>query len=722
MSLSFVSSDYRSLLLGGSALVLLASAPPSAASEPVTAEAAPVDKVADVVVTASGFEQRIEQAPASISVISREEIQALRAVSIAEILNEIEGVDTGAAVGKTGGQTINIRGMGADYTLVLIDGRRQNAAGSVTPNGFGETSTSFLPPVSAIDRIEVVRGPVSTLYGSDAMGGVINIITRRIGDAWTGSASAHYTLQGDDEFAPIRGGDLYLAGPLVPDRIGMALRASRSEREQSSLTYERVDGTSTPVTGFGRSATANEIWSAGARINLALHPAHDLWLDVDAARQWYDNGSGQLGTNTLAGGYENALEFNRDQLTLAHNWRLPLGVLESTLSRNFTEKRGRIVPTLVPGTGGRPRTIETTSVIFDTKFFSQWRNHTFTLGGQFWDAEMIDGVTPTPFTFVQWAVFAEDEWRFTDSFALTVGLRHDEHSTFGDHQSPRAYGVWNVSDHWTLKGGVSSGYKAPRVEQLAPGINGFGNQGRLPLIGSPGLRPETSVSSEFAVFYDNRNNLRTSLTLYSNRFEDKIATGTAVANCTAGISAAAYAAGTYPKTGCVDVGFYPATATFGQSTNIDEAETRGLEATGRLRVSQALTLQANYSYTRSEQTSGPAAGRPLTDTPEHMVNASLRWEATDRLNLWVRSEYRSERYRGEGAAQDALGDYAAYGLVHIGGAYQIDRNLRLNAALYNVLDTDFVSLLPYSSPVLYAPEYANNQEPRRLWVAVTASF
>ncbi len=78
--------------------------------------------------------------------------------------------------------------MPSDYTLVLIDGRRQNAPGGVTPNGFGETSTSFLPPYSAIDRIEVVRGPMSTLYGSDAMGGVVNIITRKAGDHWVGTA------------------------------------------------------------------------------------------------------------------------------------------------------------------------------------------------------------------------------------------------------------------------------------------------------------------------------------------------------------------------------------------------------------------------------------------------------------------------------------------------------------------------------------------------------
>src|SRR3546814_17854218 len=83
--------------------------------------------------------------------------------------------------------------MPSQYTLILIDGRRQNAAGNVTPNGFNETSTSFMPPLSAIERIEVIRGPMSTLYGSDAMGRVINIITRKGDKEWTGSGTQNYT-------------------------------------------------------------------------------------------------------------------------------------------------------------------------------------------------------------------------------------------------------------------------------------------------------------------------------------------------------------------------------------------------------------------------------------------------------------------------------------------------------------------------------------------------
>jgi outer membrane receptor for ferrienterochelin and colicins len=719
--MSFFAVSRRSTLLAASALAALATGQAANAEDLTEEQRQSTTRIADVVVTASGFEQRITQAPASISVVPRKDIEEMRATSVAEILTNIEGVDVGAAVGKTGGQTINIRGMGSDYTLILIDGRRQNTAGSVTPNGFGETSSSFMPPVSAIERVEVVRGPVSTLYGSDAMGGVVNIITRKVGDVWGGSASANYTLQGDDDFGDLWGGDFYANGPLVKDLMGLAVRGSYLTREQSALKFANVDGVETPVSGFGRSSTENEIWTLGGRLTLTPHADHDLWLDVDVSRQWYDNAKGQMGTNTTAGGYGDALEFNRDQYALAHNWRLPFGVLESNLSFGRTETIGRIIPNGVAGAGGA-RDLVSENTIFDTKLFSQWRNHTFTVGGQYWDAEMVDGVAPTMFEHTQWALFAEDEWRFTDSLALTLGARHDDHSKFGSHFSPRAYLVWNASPEWTIKGGVSQGFKTPRLEQLAEGINGFGAQGRLPLLGSPGLKPETSTSSEIAVFYDNGSTFRANVTVFNNEFQDKIAAGTPLTNCTFGVSREDYDAGNYNKTGCTDVGFWANYATFSQQVNVDEAVTRGVETAARWRFAPDWTLSGNYTYTDSEQKSGAAKGLPLTDTPEHMVNASLRWNATDKLNLWLRGEYRSERFRGLGAARDAWGDYKAYELFHLGGSYDVTERVTINATVYNLFNKDFVSLKPYGAPVAYAPEYANNQEPRRLWVSVTTTF
>lgn len=710
----------RAFLLAGTCLTLCATNS-LASAQPVAED---TGEVTEVVVTASGFRQKVEQAPASISVLSREQLKSERHQSLAEALANVEGVDVGATAGKTGGLNISIRGMGNDYTLVLVDGRRQNAAGSITPNGFGETASSFIPPMSSIERIEVVRGPVSTLYGSDAMGGVINIITRKVGKEWAGSVSANATVQENDQFGNIYGGNLYANGPLIKDKLGLAVRGSYQTREASSLTYKRATGGEVIVSARGPSPVENEIWAAGARLNFTPTENHELYLDYSVNKQWYDNSAAQLGTLGTSG-YAADQEFNNEELVLAHNWRFGFGELQSTLSRGERETIGRILPSNVPGGGnaGDPRTLKATNTIFDTKFFSQWRNHTFTLGGQYWDAEMIDGVAPAPYEHQQWALFAEDEWRFTHTLALTLGARFDDHSVFGQQTSPRAYLVWNTTPNWTLKGGISQGFKTPRLDQIAPGITGFTGQGTRPTIGTPTLKPETSTSTEFAVFYDNRRDFRANVTVFHNQFEDKIASGAPLDNCSFATSP--------NRPGCVDYGLWPLVDTFAQTVNVDEAETRGIEGAFRYLIGDGWSLTGNYTYTDTEQTSGTEIGRPLNDTPAHMANGAVRYQHSANLNLWLRGEYRSSRYRSEDSATSrakaTYGDYWDYGIFHLGGSYKVNDKVSVNAAIYNLFDKDFVSYGPYISntntnATAYTNLYANNQEPRRLWVSVTTEF
>ncbi len=737
----------RSLLLASSCLMIGTLALAAHADS-----VSDVEEVTEVVVTAAGFQQKIEQAPASISVLSRDELASERHQSLAEALANVEGVDVGNSAGKTGGLNISIRGMGNDYTLVLVDGRRQNPAGSVTPNGFGETASSFIPPMSAIDRIEVVRGPVSTLYGSDAMGGVVNIITRKVGTRWGGSVNINSTVQSDDQFGNIYGGSVYANGPLIQDKLGLALRGSYQTREEASLSYERADGTTANVSTRGESPVENKIWSAGGRLSFTPSENHDILLDYDVNKQWYDNSKGQLGEVGVRG-YAKEQEFENQEAILGHNWRLGFGELQSTLSYGKRETIGRILPDDVPGTDrkkGDPRTLEATNIIFDTKFFSNWRNHTFTVGGQYWDAEMVDGVAPAPYEHQQWALFAEDEWRFTDTLALTIGARLDDHSVFGQHTSPRAYLVWNATNNWTLKGGISQGFKTPLLDWIAPGITGFGGQGTSPNIGTPTLKPETSTSTEFAIFYDNRSDFRANLTFFHNKFEDKIVTSTdRLLSCAYNLTRAQYEAGERTPNCNADYGWWPGSFYVGrpvepsdvsmhqyftQRVNVGEVETQGIEGAFRYLIGEGWSLSGNYTYTTSEE-KDTATGENVRyqNTPRHMLNGSVRYQATDNLNLWLRGEYRSKRYRSEDSATSfakaTYGDYRAYGLFHVGGSYKFNDKVSLNAAIYNLFDKDFVSYGPYKTlnnngvaSTAYTRIYANNQEPRRLWLSLTTEF
>ncbi|TPE59497.1 TonB-dependent receptor [Sandaracinobacter neustonicus] len=688
-------------------VALLALAVPAQAAD------ADIEAPADtIVVTAAGFEQKISQAPASISVITREDLSEIRFGSLAEALQHVPGVDVGGEAGKTGGLNISIRGMSSDYTLTLIDGRRQNTPGSVTPNGFGETSSSFMPPMAAIERIEVVRGPMSTLYGSDAMGGVVNIITRKVGDSWVGTVSGESTIQFDERFGNIQSLNGFAQGPVVKDLLGLTVRGSIFHRAASHI---EIPGN--PALSLGRNPVQSDIGSYGGRISLTPHKDHDIWFEYDRNQQRYDNSRGQLGTLGISGGYTDEQRFNRTSYVLAHSWRTGLGTLDTTLSRGDTETIGRTLPRGTPGkTAGDPRTLEARNDIIDSRFAGEQGPIGFTVGGQYWKARMVDGVAPAPFKFTQWAGFGEATWAIVEQFRLTGGVRYDNHSSFGDHWSPRVYAVWNVNDDLTVKGGVSSGFKTPRLEQTAEGIVGFGGQGTIPLLGTPGLMPEKSTTFEAGVYYDANGFFSGSATLFHNKFKDKIATGEGVPNC--------QFAGNPNRPGCVDVGNFPNVDLFAQTVNIDEAVTRGAEVSTRLQFTSALSLSVNYTYTHSEQKSGPQEGLPLIGTPKHMVNGNLRWAVSDAASLWVRGEARSSRWRGQTVQQTAVGDFRAYELFHLGGTVQMGPNLRFAAAIYNILDTDYAVYVPYQSgnSTVYTPAYSINQDGRRLWLSATVDF
>ncbi|WP_268604158.1 TonB-dependent receptor plug domain-containing protein, partial [Escherichia coli] len=111
---------------------------------------------------------------------------------------------------------ISLRGMGPKYTLILIDGKRQNSRETRTNSDSSGVEGGWTPPISAIERIEVVRGPMSSLYGSDAMGGVINVITRKTSRTeWKGSLHGDATLQENRDSGDLFQTNAYASGPLV---------------------------------------------------------------------------------------------------------------------------------------------------------------------------------------------------------------------------------------------------------------------------------------------------------------------------------------------------------------------------------------------------------------------------------------------------------------------------------------------------------------------------
>lgn len=231
----------------GNSLINLKSAVALALAATTTNVAVAAGNDDVLVVTASGYEKKLTNAPASISVVSEEELSQKSYHDLGEALSGVEGVDVRSGTGKTGGLDISIRGMPSSYTLILIDGVRQNASGDTTPNGFDTMNTAVMPPLSAIERIEVIRGPMSTLYGSDAIGGVVNIITKKNSKQWSGSINLSHTVQEHRKWGDSSTLGFYTSGPLVNEQFSLALRGNLEHRQASSVTSLNNSGGDTRI-------------------------------------------------------------------------------------------------------------------------------------------------------------------------------------------------------------------------------------------------------------------------------------------------------------------------------------------------------------------------------------------------------------------------------------------------------------------------------------------
>lgn len=780
---------------------------------PAHAELAGAPKTLDqVVVTASGFEQKITDAPASISVITQHELTTRPYMTLLDAVRDLEGVDVGETRDKTGQGTISMRGMGSDYTLILVNGRRQNNHGDIYPNNFGGNQFNHIPPLDAIERIEVIRGPASTLYGADAMGGVINIITKRSLDRWSGSATLGRSFETDDQFGDDRTADVYLTGPLVPGVLNLTARASWYDREASNPVFAPVtDPAGQPhnrALGFGAGGKTvdNTNKAGGVSLEWNLSDAQRLTLDYDTSRQEYDNSirindagveeypvgtvdnisslwrsanfcRGGAGANAAACrssggtwarradprvGYSANQQFTRDAWALTHEGTWGFGNSLVSLAHVATDNEGRTMPftvdererllQMIDGTGiyaGLPlaerrriagstflprpqRTLESAQYTFDAKLdipFQAAGEHVAVVGTQIIRGELTDGVfgmeSGTPGQTQDhnmYSLFAEDTWTVAAPLAITYGLRLDDHEVFGNHLSPRLYGVYTVSPEWTVKGGVSTGFKTPKTTQLYDGVTGFGGQGTSPMYGNPDLQPETSTSTELAVYWQHPQGHTFNATLFHNRFDDKISQQP----CGPALRVRCSSSGEYAELGY---------ASSSRTINIDEVVIQGAEIAGRWNISGQFSLRANYTFTDSEQKSGAEQGHPLGNAARHMANATLNWQASDRFNMFLTAEARSKRYRGLSAITGQELHYKDYTVLHLGASYEASEWLTVNARINNLLDRDFTTYQSLfndldgdgvyadgTNEVLFEDDYNNKDKARSVWVSLNVSF
>ncbi|WP_367352444.1 ligand-gated channel protein [Achromobacter animicus] len=639
----------------------------------VWAQAADATTTMDtVVVTASGFEQRIQDAPASISVITREDLDKKFYRDLNDALVEVPGV---IVTGGGDRQDISLRGMGPKYTLILIDGKRQSSRETRTNSDSTGVEGGWTPPLSAIERIEVVRGPMSSLYGSDAMGGVINIITRKVPDEWHGEIRMDTTIQESSKSGDIYQGNFYLAGPIKNDLLGLQIYGQATQRDEDNI-----------YNGY-RKRNAE---SVTAKLALTPNRDHDIVLEATTMRQKFQDTLGKTveplppGTACPRTGCPASSEtdYRSSKWALSHTGRWGWGVSDSYVQQEEFDNRSR--------------QMKIKNLDLQTSWSLPLGSHMLTLGGSYLSQRLHDQNGnqlpngPSKVDRYQWALFAEDEWRLTESFAVTTGLRMDEDENFGSHFSPRLYGVWHMAERWTLKGGVSTGFRAPDLRQTVAGWGQTSRGGNM--YGNPDLTPEKSVTQEIGLLYDDGEGMSAGVTLFNNDFKDKI---TRVA-C--------------PLTQCTDgpnqFGSDPTTY-----MNVDKAVSRGVEASLKLPLAADWSMTSSYTFTKSEQKSGQYKGEPLNQLPKHLFTTTVNWQPSDALQAWARVNFRGrESQPTTGPSSDAL-VAPSYTFVDLGGSYAVNKTVSVYAGIYNLFDKQ----------VAY-DDFGYVEDGRRYWLGVGVKF
>ena len=591
----------------------------------VITPAAAAEAVEEIVVTATTHEQSLRTAPASISVVDRQELELRFSDDLTDALTAEQGV-TVTAVGQTR-KGISLRGMPVEHTLYLLDGRRISSTNGVVAHS--DFELSWLPP-SAIERIEVLRGPMSSLYGSDALGGVVNVITRVPSQEFSGEVTADGTVleRGGDGASYKFGG--YFAGPIIKDKLSFTLAGQLFDR--ANLPTKEDEGISEVEGRESLAGRASLIWTPvdGQRVDLVYSRSEDD-RDRDTAR------------------YSNHDDISREQIALSYNGAWDWGDVKFNAYQSSAERDNERTNGTTPT---RSQGLED-NVVDGHVSLKVMEGNRITFGGQLREEKLFDDVaSASGVTTVQHnSVFVQDEFNLVDKLSLVGGIRFDHHDVYGWESSPRLYAVYEVTDNLVLKGGYGEGFRAPSLTELSAEFQVLAAGGRFWVFGNPDLDPERSKSWEVSVQYD-QENWAISATLFQNDLENLVQS-VCVSDC--GVRGR-------------EIRYYQ---------NVDAARIKGVEVSLTVRLTDDLQLDGNYTYLDAEDR---GTGDPLESRPEHSGNISLNWQFMDQGNLRFRSEFVGKQY-------DSSGEYTpTYSLHHLDFVMPLREGLLVRAGIENIFD------------------------------------
>ena len=610
-------------------LTILASLMPLAAlaAEPVALE--------QQVITATQTAHSELSAPASVSVVTREELEQRPVYNLADAVKYLPGVHLNPS-STYGRQEIKLRGMDSDYTLLLVNGRRINSRDALSSNYANDFDLSSIP-MAAIERIEVIRGPMSSLYGADALGGVVNVILRQPTEETKAGIAYTYEHPTEGESGDNHKASGYVSGSLIENKLLGNLILETTD--QAAWLSEQTVNPNTDA------AEQRQATSAYGSLSWLLDERQTVDLDIthrkdDREAEW----------NNFGAVVQNIQEMERWSFGLGHtgNWD---GF--NTRVRYYYENVELMDDSqIMTNLRGMKGDIEQKNHTVDGQVTALLGSHLLTLGSELRRTELAHNQNLGSETEVdQKAIYLQDEFSIGD-LDITLGGRLDDHDSFGSEFSPRAYGVYNLTDNWVIKGGVGRSFKAPSIYQSDDTYGVLACRGMCTLVGNPNLKPETATSYEIGTLYQNER-LEAGIMLFNNDIDDMIITDT------------------------WRVGYRPAVMTY---SNVSKARVQGYELQGRYNLSDTMGLRANYTYSDAEDRD---TDEQLRNSPQHVANIGFDWQAMPDLGLNLDYQYTGSQLLYVSAAQPNV-ESGAFHQLNLGARYQATRELSLKAGMNNL--------------------------------------
>ena len=613
---------------------------PAVAEQPLD-----TDQSEKVVVTAHRDDVPQDQVGSSITVITAEDLERSGKTLILDALRAVPGLEVARNGGPGGTASVFLRGANAEHTLVLVDGVEANDPISPT-RGFDFGNMA----VNNIERIEILRGPQSTLYGSDAMGGVIHIITRQGGGEPAGYLSAEGgSFSTTRETAGVHGGGdrtWYSVAIAQLDTNGISAAAETAgNAEADNYTNRSLSAR------FGHQATD--------------HLALGLVLSGMSADTDLDNFGGAFGDDPNSVGESEQFTARAEgKLTLLEgDWRQTLGVALTDYDRSFDN----------PVDAGHPDDLSNSryrSRLLKADWQNQLRldeNHSLVFGVEAEDEEgeseyFSDGMFgPYVDTFSRRSarttgLYLQDHMTVGESLFATIGLRVDDHSRFGSEATFRGAFSYKAGNRGTrLKGSYGTGFKAPSLFQLYSSF------------GSDSLSPEESSGWDAGIEQHLAGGrLVLGATWFQNDFDNLIQ-------------------------------FDGGSFTY---ANLVRVETRGFEFIASGQPTDRIDLMLGYTWTDTEDRN---TGEELLRRPGGKLSLAAHFQVTSSLGLNLDLIQVGSRddldFATFPAARVELPEYT---LLNLAARWQVTPRVRLHARVENAMDEEYQEVLGYGAPGLGA--------------------